>query len=530
MSISERSSRTSFVLGALALFLLAGNPSFGQNQQIAATLSGSVTDPTGLSVTGATVTLTNPQNGIVRRYSTQNSGLYTFTLLPASVYILEVNAVGFKNYKQQGISLEAGQTSEQNVRLTVGSAAESVEVSAQAPLLNVDNANIASDVSARQVVELPLNLRSVISLAELNSSVSNTAEEQVVGAPGISGSADQDISFLNFGGTFFDTAEYLLDGSWDTRLDWGGVIYVPSIDDVQEFKIQTNAFTAQYGWSSGNVINVVTKSGTNGFHGDAFEFYRNSAVDSRYFFNNGAQPAFHRNQYGATIGGPIRKNKTYFFAYYEGLKQATPATFVGTVPTSAERTGDFSALLGPPTGQTDALGRPILSGAIYNPFSTRPITAGAIDPTTGLVATQTGYIRDPFPGNIIPPALMDKIASSIASGSYWPTPTSGALLNNFTAAASAAAHSDEYSGRIDHNFTDSDRINVRWSQKYETKINFPTYYGASDMGGPGVIAPNNRYSINAGYNHVISPTFNVSVNFGGNRHVEQSVTQSFGFN
>jgi hypothetical protein len=372
-------------------------------------------------------------------------------------------------------------------------------------------------------------------LAELNSSVSNTAEEQVVGAPGTSGNADQDISFLNFGGTFFDTAEYLLDGTWDTRVDWGGVIYVPSVDDVQDFKIQTNAFTAQYGFSSGNVVNVVTKSGSNEFHGDAFEFYRNSNLDARYFFNNGAQPAFTRNQYGGTIGGPIRKNKTFFFANFEGLKQATPATFVGTVPTMDERDGNFSALLGPQVVGTggpvfDAEGRPVLSGAIYNPFSTRQITHGQIDPVTGLLVTgASGYIRDPFPGNMIPSNLLDSIASSIATSNYWPSPTSGGLINNFTGSAAAPTHSNEYSGRIDHNFSDSDRLNVRWSQKYEAKVNFPTYYGASDEGGPGVVAPNNRYSINAGYTHVFSPTFAMSVNFGINRHVEQSVTQSFGF-
>jgi TonB dependent receptor len=351
----------------------------------------------------------------------------------------------------------------------------------------------------------------------------------VVGAPGISGSADQDVSFLNFGGTFFDTAAYLIDGTYDTRLDWGGVIYVPSVDDVQEFKIQTNAFTSQYGWSSGNVINIVTKSGSNEWHGDAFEFYRNSNVDARYFFNSGKQPNFDRNQFGGTFGGPIKKDKTFFFAYYEGLRQSTPATFVGTMPTSTERQGDFSALLGGPTGQVDALGRQILAGAIYNPFSTRQITAGQVDPVSGLTASSTGYIRDPFPGNIIPPGLLDTIAKGIAQGSYWPTPTTSALINNFTEAAAAEAHSNEYSMRIDHNFSDSDRVNVRWSQKYEQKINYPTYYGASDPAGPGVVAPNNRYSVNAGYNHVFSPTFDVSLNFGVNRHVEQSVTQSFGY-
>jgi Carboxypeptidase regulatory-like domain/TonB dependent receptor len=529
MSGTLRLWKLCFFLCAVALLFLGSTPLYAQSQAITATLSGSVLDPTGQVISGAKLTLSNPVVGFSRTFTTSDPGLYTFALLPPAVYALDVEASGFKHYRQAGITLAAGQTAQQNVVLAVGAVSENIEVSSQAPLLNADNANISSDVSARQVTDLPLNLRNIISLAELNSSVSNAAEEQVVGAPGISGSADQDISFLNFGGTFFDTAEYLLDGTWDTRLDWGGVVYVPSVDDVQEFKIQTNAFTAQYGFSSGNVINVVTKSGSNEFHGDVYEFYRNSQVDARYFFNNGAQPAFHRNQFGGTIGGPIRKNKTFFFGYFEGLRQATPATFVGTMPSEAERTGDFSALLGAPTGQVDALGRPILAGAIYNPFSTRQITAGQVDPVTGLVATSSGYIRDPFPGNIIPAQYLDKIAESIATGKYWPMPTSSALVNNYVNASAAEAHSNEYSFRIDENITDNDRLNVRWSQKYQSKVNYPTYYGADDPGGPGVVAPNNRYSINAGYNHIFSPTFDMSLNFGVNRHVEQSVTQSFGF-
>ncbi|HEY2457366.1 MAG TPA: TonB-dependent receptor [Candidatus Acidoferrum sp.] len=525
----QRFWKLRFLLSALVLLLLGSAQLYGQSQAITSSLSGSILDPSGSSVANAKVTLTSPERGLARSATTDANGLYSFTLLPPSVYRLEVEAQGFKHYRQDEIALGAGQTADQTVILVVGALTENIEISSQAPLLNAENANISSDVSARQVAELPLNLRNVIGLATLSSSVSNAAEEQVVGAPGISGSADQDVSFLNFGGTFFDTAEYLLDGTYDTRLDWGGVIYVPSVDDVQEFKIQTNAFTSQYGWSSGNVINVVTKSGSNGFHGDAYEFYRNSNVDARYFFNNGKQPDFHRNQFGGTFGGPIHKDKTFFFAYYEGLRQATPATFVGTMPTTAERSGDFSALLGAPTGQVDALGRAVMSGAIYNPFSTRQITNGAVDPVTGLIATQTGYIRDAFPGNIIPPGLMDTIAESIATGKYWPTPTTNALINNFTQAAAASAQSNEYSVRLDHNFSDNNRVNVRWSQKYESKINSPTYYGASNPGGPGVTAPNNRYSINAGYTHVFNPTFDVSLNFGVNRHVEQSTTQSFGY-
>jgi hypothetical protein len=526
---SRTQGKLGLFLGMLVLAMVVSCPAYPQSQAFEASLSGTVLDPGGQSISGAKIILTSATLGISRVYTTSDTGSYSFTLLPPAVYTLDVEANGFKRYRQEGISLAAGQTAVQDVKLSVGAVTEAIEVTSQAPLLDVDNANISSDVSARQVVELPLNLRNVIGLAELNSSVSNAAEEQIVGAPGISGSADQDVSFLNFGGTFFNTAEYLLDGTWDTRLDWGGVVYVPSVDDVQEFKIQTNAFTAQYGFSSGNVINVVTKSGSNEFHGDAYEFYRNSSADARYFFNNGKQPDFHRNQFGGTIGGPIRKNKTYFFAYYEGLRQATPATFVGTMPTGDERTGNFSALLGGPTGQVDALGRPITSGAIYNPFSTRPITAGQVDPVTGLTATQTGFIRDPFAGNMIPANLMDSIAKSLATGAFWPNPTTNGLINNFTSASSAEAHSNEYSVRIDHNFTNNDRVSARWSQKYQSKINEPTFYGASDSGGPGVVAPNNRYSINGGYNHVFSSTFDMSVNFGVNRHVEQSLTQSFGF-
>jgi len=529
MSGKARSLKLSILVVILAALGLSAVQCYAQSQAITASFSGTVLDPSGQAVNGAKVTLASPERGISRTYVTTDNGLYSFTLLPPATYKLQIEAAGFKHYRQEGIELIPGQTAEEKISLSVGAVTESVEVTSQAPLMNAENANISSDISARQVVELPLNFRSVIGLATLSSSVSNAAEDQIVGSPSISGSADQDVSFLNFGGTFFNTAAYLLDGTYDTRLDWGGVIYVPSVDAVQEFKIQTNAFTSQYGWSSGNVINVVTKSGSNGFHGDAYEFYRNSSVESRYFFNHGAQPQFSRNQFGGTVGGPIRKNKTFFFGYYEGRRQATPATFVGTMPTGDERTGNFSALLGAPTGQVDALGRPIMSGAIYNPFSTRQITAGQVDPSTGLTASKSGYIRDSFPGNLIPSNLMDTIAKSIAAGNYWPSPTNNNLINNFTGAASAPAHSDEYSVRIDHNFTDNDRFNARWSQKYESKVNFPTYYGASDPGGPGVTAPNNRYSINAGYNHVFNPTFDVSLNFGVNRHVEQSTTQSFGY-
>jgi hypothetical protein len=521
MSGKECFSKAGFSLCALVFLLLSGKPLCAQSSSaFTATLSGSVLDPSGSAVNGAKVTLTSPEIGFSRMYSTKDTGLYTFTFLPPAVYTLEAEASGFKHYKQEGITLAAGQAAEQQVKLTVGAVTESVQVTSQAPLANTDNANISEDLSSQFAEDLPLNFRSVISLTLINSSVNNVAEEQIVGGPGLSQDADQDVSFLNFGGTFFDTAEYLVDGTWDTRADWGGVIYVPSVDDVQEMKIQTNAFTAQYGWSSGNVVNIVTKSGTNQFHGDTWEFYANSSADAKNYFQVGENPAFHRNQFGATIGGPIKKNKLYFFAYYEGLRQASPETQFFTLPTTVERTGDFSALLGAPIG-TDALGRPILSGQIYNPFSTRCLTAANPCPQ---------YIRDPFPGNMIPAGVMDMIASSVAAGTYWPTPkTANPVGANYSATAAAPEHSNEYSGRVDYNINDNNRIYGRWSQKYQTKTNTPDFFGASDPAGPGLLNPNNRYSSNLGINHIFDPTFTMNFNFGVNRHVEGATGQGLGF-
>jgi hypothetical protein len=521
-----RSALASMMLSGL--FLLLSSPSLLAQSQITATLSGTVSDPSGALLANARVTLTSKERGITRTFETDATGNYAFSLLPPAVYSIQAAAAGFKTYIQDGMSLAAGQTAQQAITLSVGTLSEKVEVTSQAPLLNVDNANISSDISAQQVVELPLNLRNVYGLAFLNSSVNNTAEFQVVGGNGIAGSADQDISFFNFGGTFFNTAEYLLDGTWDTGADWGGVAYVPAVDAVQEFKIQTNAFTAQYGWSSGNVINVVTKSGTNGLHGDVYDFLRNSALDARNYFDNTSQPLFHRQQFGATIGGPIRRNKTYFFGYYEGLRSATPVTFTGNMPTAAFLTGDFSAQLGPQIG-TDDLGRPVLSGQIYDPFTTRQVTQGQVDSVTGLTATQSGYVREPFSGNIVPSSRWDPIAKTLAQGKFWPSPTSPGLVNNFSASAAAASHSDEYSLRIDHNISDNSRLFARWSQKYETKVNVPEYYGSSDPGGPGATNPNNRYSADVGYSHVFSPTLDMSANLGVNRWVENSNVQSFGF-
>ena len=501
----------------------------GQTLASTASFSGSVSDSSGARVANANVTLSSAEKGITRVFKTDAEGNFSFSLLPAASYILTVQATGFKTFKQEGIILEVGQSASQSVALTIGST-EQIEVTAAAPLLQTDNANVGDEISTKQVTELPLNLRNVFNFVQLNSSVNNQSQQQAISGGGEQGTADQDVSFLNFGGGYFGNTAFLLDGAWDASTGWGGVIYVPSPDNVQEFKVQQNSFSAQYGWSTGNVINVVSKSGTSSLHGVAYEYLRNGDLDANYFFNNlhhQARANSHRNQFGVAVGGPVylpgiykQTNKTFWFFQYEGHRENDPLATSGTVPVAAFRTGDFSALLGAQVG-TDALGRPILSGQLYDPFSTRPLGAS--------------YIRDPIPGNnlatYVSPftgkTLIDAVGQKLIN--YYPSPLQNVLAANWAAGGVAANNSDEYSGRIDHNFSDKTRLYGRYSYKKEFKGQSPAYFGASDPAGPGQVNPNNRWNVAVGVSQVFSPTFTMSVNLGAMKWVEGNNMQSAGF-
>jgi Carboxypeptidase regulatory-like domain/TonB dependent receptor len=527
----------------LVLALASLTPSLkAQIATTTATLSGVVTDSSGAVVNSASLTLASQEKGISQTFTTDAGGRYVFSQLPPATYKLTVRAKGFQSYQQVGIVLNASQSATQNISLTVGAENESVTVTADASQLNTDNSNIAADINAKQIVELPLNLRNIYGLTTLNSSVNNTSEGQMLlgGGGNSTDNADQDISFLNFAGGFFGTSAFMLDGSWDTDPEWGAVIYVPSVDAVQEFKIQNNSFTAQYGWSTGNVVNVVTKSGTNSFHGSAYEFYRNQALDANLWFsnhNNTPKPDLSRNQTGFSAGGPLyipwlykQREKTFIFGLYEHLKVTTPTVATYTVPDSKFRAGDFSEILGAPTGAIDALGRPILTGQIYDPQSGRAITAGVVDPKSGLTATKTSYIRDPIPGNILsnlPGYTPDPIGAKLLS--YYPQATSSGLSNNLVVSATAPANSDEFLIRVDHNINDRARAYFRYSYKKESKTGIASTWGSDNPAGPGNNRPNNRWGMWAGLSQVFSPTFTMNVTAGVQLWRETSDNQSFGF-
>ena len=276
---------------ALALLVLIGALSItsslkAQTLTSTASLSGTVSDPSGAVVPKALVKLVGTDTGIRRQFVTDSSGGFSFALLPAATYSLTVVAPGFNTTRQESIVLRAGASVTDSVKLQVATTSEQVTVTSQAPLLQTETANVSTEVTTRQIQDLPLNLRNVTGLVLLNSSVNNQTQQQILASGGAEDTADQDESFLSFGGGFFGTTAFLLDGGWNVSEGWGGTIYVPSADDVQEFRVQTNSFSAQYGWSTGNVVNVITKSGTSDIHADIYDFLRNQAMDANTFFNN----------------------------------------------------------------------------------------------------------------------------------------------------------------------------------------------------------------------------------------------------
>ena len=245
-------------------FAAAVSPAIGQNQAVSATLSGTVTDATGAVIPGASITVTSTNQGFQREMKTNEQGTFVFTLLPPGQYSLKVQKQDLSTYTHTNIRLEVGQSLEVPVTLTLASVSQNIVVTAAAPVLNTSDANVSTLIDQRAVLDLPLNARNVFGLVFLNSAVTNTALTQWQGGTSSNQpNADQDFSFLNFAGSRFGDTECLLDGHWNADGQWGAIMYVPGVDETQEFRLQSNSFSAQFGFSSGNVVNVVTKSGTN---------------------------------------------------------------------------------------------------------------------------------------------------------------------------------------------------------------------------------------------------------------------------
>ncbi len=418
-------------------------------QVASAEVGGTVLDQAGAAVANAKVTITNVATNLGREATTDTTGSYLVNLLPPGDYVVSVEAPGFRRLVQRGLTLQINQQAQLDLQLQLGQVSESVEVTAAAPLLQSEASSLGTVVNEQLVNQLPLNGRNFVQLATLSPGV--TGVGFAAGGTIMSGTRPDDRRpgteiFSN--GNREGSNNFLYDGIDNNERLTLSIVLRPAVEAVREFKIQTNLYSADVGRNSGAVVDVITKSGTNQLHGSLFEFLRNSAMDARNFFNPKGTffPSFRLNQFGGSLGGPVvipglyrGKDRTFFFVDFEGFRRTSQSLQLGNVPTLRMRQGDFSE-----------------ANTIYDPLTTRANPAG-------------GFLRDPFPGNIIPPNRWDP-KSAILINAY-PQPTTSGRFNNYTANLVQRQSWNQGDARIDHQATPKDTFFARYSiQNTETKV------------------------------------------------------------
>jgi hypothetical protein len=415
----------------IAVLLCLSGALWAQNAQI----TGRVTDSTHAVVPNVSVTATNAGTQVVRRTVTNERGLYTIPSLPPGDYQVSIQKEGFRTETRSSLRLIVDQVATLDFVLQVGAISESIDVSAQAALLDEQTSSLGQLIDNTKIQNIPLNGRSTFRLVQLTPGILTTQ-----GADGQFGdipvNTTWDTNFSINGGRS-QSNEILIDGVPATAGFFNQITTIPSIESTQEFKVQSNNLSAEYGRFGGGVLNVSTRSGTNEFHGSLFEFLRNSKFDANEFFNKGSGrqiPPFRMNQFGGAVGGPILKNKTFFFADYQGTRWRRGDVFRASLPTPPQREGDFSQTFAP-NGQLVT---------IYDPLTSRE------DP-----AHPGQYVRTPFAGNRLPAGRIDPIARKMIA--YYPQPNTAGDpftdFNNFISNAGRSIDQDQFSGRVDYNIT-----------------------------------------------------------------------------
>lgn len=421
-------------LTRLLLVVLSALPMFGQTAT--ATLSGVVTDETGGTVAGARIVLRNAGTGVERSGSSDGTGRYHLAALPVGEYVLQVEMSGFKTSVRAGLTLQVQQQATADVVLAVGEVTQRVEVSGSAQLVALESASNGTVVNNKLIVDLPLNGRNFLQLATLSAGVSD-AVSHAQHQPGLRGA----ISSISTNGLRPELNNYLLDGVTNVDGNFNIIAVSPSIDALQEFKVQTNSYSAEFGRSPGAQINAVTKAGSNLLHGSLYEFLRNDKFDARNYFAppTARKPPYRQNQFGGSLGGPVivpklysGRNRTFFFFNYEGLRVREAQTLVSSVPIDQHRSGDFSTL-----------GRPL-----FDPATLRANPNGS------------GFVRTPFPGNVIPPSRISPQGAGLLD--YYPRPNLPGLVANYVDGRSSAVDSDQYTTRIDHVASPQDQFFFRY--------------------------------------------------------------------
>ena len=381
---------------------------------------GTVSDKTGSVISGAAVTVTSQGTGLSRETKTDDTGHYLTPLLPVGNYTIRVNSQGFKTVEQTDIRLQVNEQREVDFTLVPGSVTEAVEVSATEVAVETSTPTLGQVITSQQVADLPLNGRDFVQLATLTpGTVQETNPNSFFNGGPSSEVSTRGSYSLSVGGSRAQSTDWLFDGNDNNELTAGGISILPSIDAIQEFKVLTYNYSAEYGTRAGPTVLVTTKSGSNGYHGALFEFFRNTSLDASSFFA-ATKEKFNLNQFGGALGGPIRKDKTFFFVDYQGRRQRRGVAFNGFVPTPAMRTGDFSS---------DLYGVPLPSGTqvLYNPYSV--VGANGRDPfmcdSSGnpLSVAADGTQAAGTPCNKIPQALINPITRQMMD--LYPLPSPG---------------------------------------------------------------------------------------------------------
>jgi hypothetical protein len=482
--------------GAL-LLLVSATAALGQTGQI----TGRVVDPSGATVPQAKVAVVNNDNGNRFPAVTNAEGYYTVSRLDPGNYRVGVQAPGFKQVSRTGIVLQVDQTARIDFQLELGEVTAQVEITAAAPLVESETSNLGQVVNNKSIVEMPLNGRNAWDLSKLAGATVY-----------IRGSGDaSEIPVVSMAGGRVWSQSLTLDGGsvQKSGLARAQAELAPMVDAVEEFKVITNNYAAEYGRTAAGVFTAVTKSGTNQFHGNAFEFFRNDAMDARNFFALRKAPLRY-NQFGGTVGGPIRKDKTHFFTALETTKVTLGETLILTMPTASQKAGNF-------TGLVDANGRAL---PLYNPHTTRQDPS---DPTRRL--------RDPFPGNIIPSSLFDPV--SVKAATYYAEPNvSGNIAgaNNYN--LNLANRRTQYHGtlRIDHMLSEKDRIFGRYVAQHN-QIPQTTVYpeiAASGLGSNSRTIANLAHTYLGSWVRTISPSLLNDVKVSGTNQGREITHASIG--
>ncbi len=479
-------------------------------------VAGVVHDASGAVVGQATMTLKNEDTGLIQKAASDGGGRYTFSPVKIGRYSVMAELTGFESQKQDNVTVTVQQHVSLDFTLQPGQVTQVAIVTSEAPLLQAEDASVGQVVDSKSINNLPLNGRNFTFLAQLSAGVTQGQEDsRGLGASGSFAANGERPSQNN----------YLLDGIDDNSnlvdfLNGTAFAVLPPVDAVEEFRVQTSNYSAELGRSAGAVLNATIKSGTNELHGDVWEFLRNDKLDAANFFeNSGGVPKgeYRQNQFGFTLGGPIRRNKTFFFVDYQGTRIRQAVTAVATVPTVNERNSEFtdlSELLTQGGTRTDVLGRTYALGQIFDPATTRAVNCGATDAVSGIVApcagsasgTQLGFAREPFANNLLPSSRLDPNAIKLLN--LYPTPSAPGLFNNYTSDRISSNDVDQFDSRVDQTFNDHDSLFGRLSYVLNPQYLPSPFPGIADGGGFSSGTQNST-----SWNGVLSETHSFSPSF-----------------